>query len=129
MTDRTEKTERAERARRAERDALAKTNRINVLFDFYEGLLTEKQRTFLKYYFHDDYSLGEIAEEFSVSRQAIYEHIKRAETTLEEYEDKLRLFAKYERRRQLAEEIGSELEKAAHPEAQQRIRALLDEMV
>jgi predicted DNA-binding protein YlxM (UPF0122 family) len=79
-----------------EPDALAKTNRINLLFDFYEPLLTEKQRTFLKYYFHDDYSLGEIAAEFEISRQAVYEHIKRAEAVLEGYEGKLRLLAKHE---------------------------------
>ncbi|MCQ6557947.1 putative DNA-binding protein [Paenibacillus mendelii] len=79
-----------------ESDALAKTNRINMLFDFYESLLTEKQRTFFKYYFHDDYSLGEIAAEFEVSRQAVYEHIKRADSMLEGYEAKLRLLAKHE---------------------------------
>lgn len=81
-------------------DALAKTTRINMLFDFYEPLLTEKQQTFLKYYFHDDYSLGEIAAEFEVSRQAVYEHIKRAETVLEGYESKLKLLAKHDARQQ-----------------------------
>ncbi|MFC0328755.1 YlxM family DNA-binding protein [Paenibacillus sepulcri] len=67
-----------------------------MLFDFYGLLLTEKQRTFLKYYFHDDYSLGEIAEEFEISRQAIYEHIKRAESVLESCESKLHLLQKHE---------------------------------
>jgi len=67
-----------------------------MLFDFYGLLLTEKQRTFLQYYFHDDYSLGEIAEEFEISRQAIYEHIKRAESMLESYESKLHLLQKHE---------------------------------
>ncbi|WP_371264681.1 YlxM family DNA-binding protein [Paenibacillus sp. CF384] len=67
-----------------------------MLFDFYEKLLTEKQQTFLKYYFHDDYSLGEIAAEFDISRQAVYEHVKRAETVLESYEGKLQLLAKHE---------------------------------
>ncbi|UVI33618.1 YlxM family DNA-binding protein [Paenibacillus spongiae] len=67
-----------------------------MLFDFYEALLTEKQRTFFKYYFHDDYSLGEIAAEFEVSRQAVYEHIKRADSMLEGYEAKLGLLAKHE---------------------------------
>jgi len=80
----------------SEPGALAKTTRINLLFDFYEPLLTDKQRTFLKYYFHDDYSLGEIAAEFEVSRQAVYEHIKRAETVLESCESKLGLLAKHE---------------------------------
>ena len=66
---------------------LEKTNRINLLFAFYERLLTDKQQTFLKYYFHDDFSLGEIAAEFEISRQAVYEHIKRAEQVLENYEE------------------------------------------
>ncbi|MFB9329670.1 putative DNA-binding protein [Paenibacillus aurantiacus] len=86
-------------------DALAKTTRINMLFDFYEPLLTEKQQIFLKYYFHDDYSLGEIAAEFEVSRQAVYEHIKRAETVLEGYESKLKLLAKHDARQQWLSEL------------------------
>ncbi|MFC5649039.1 YlxM family DNA-binding protein [Paenibacillus solisilvae] len=67
-----------------------------MLFDFYELLLTDKQQTFLKYYFHDDYSLGEIAAEFDISRQAVYESVKRAEAVLESYESKLHLLAKHE---------------------------------
>lgn len=77
--------------------ALQKTNRINVLHDFYGPLLTEKQQTFIKCYFHDDYSLSEIAADFQISRQAVYEHLKRAEQVLEEYELKLRLVAKHEK--------------------------------
>ena len=40
-------------------------------------------------YYLDDYSLGEIAEEYDVSRQAVYDNIKRTEAMLEEYEEKL----------------------------------------
>jgi predicted DNA-binding protein YlxM (UPF0122 family) len=112
-----------------ERDALAKTNRINMLFDFYEPLLTEKQRTFLSYYFHDDYSLGEIAEQFSVSRQAIYEHIKRAETMLEEYEGKLQLLAKHERRQAIVSVIEDELIGASPASEAERIRRLISDLV
>ncbi|MBD7967181.1 YlxM family DNA-binding protein [Paenibacillus gallinarum] len=82
----------------SQENRLEKTNRINLLFAFYETLLTEKQQTFLKYYFHDDFSLGEIAGEFEISRQAVYEHIKRAEQVLEMYENKLGLLDKHERR-------------------------------
>ncbi|MNZ89976.1 putative DNA-binding protein [compost metagenome] len=89
-----------------EPDALSKTTRINLLFDFYEPLLTEKQRTFLKYYFHDDFSLGEISAEFGISRQAVYEHIKRAEQVLESYEGKLNLLAKHEHLQRLTEELA-----------------------
>ncbi|TJY43216.1 DNA-binding protein [Cohnella pontilimi] len=78
-------------------NALERTNRINVLFDFYGPLLTEKQQTFLKCYYHDDYSLGEIAADFDISRQAVYEHLKRAEQVLESYEEKLGLAARHEK--------------------------------
>ena len=89
----------------ADPDALEKTNRINLLFDFYEPLLTEKQRTFLKQYFHENYSLGEIAAAFNISRQAVYEHIKRAEAMLNDFEDKLKLLAKHEERQREAGRI------------------------
>lgn len=94
----------------SEPGALEKTTRINMLFDFYEPLLTDKQRTFLRYYFHDDYSLGEIAAEFAISRQAVYEHIKRAEQVLESYESKLRLNDRHESLQRLL----SELDEAVH---------------
>jgi len=93
-------------------NALQKTNRINVLFDFYGPLLTEKQQTFLKCYYHDDYSLGEIADDFAISRQAVYEHLKRSEQALEEYEKKLRLAARHtqlEAGLELLEELIGEL--------------------
>ncbi|WP_336968253.1 sigma factor-like helix-turn-helix DNA-binding protein, partial [Bacillus cereus] len=49
---------------------LEKTTRMNYLFDFYQSLLTQKQRSYMSLYYLDDLSLGEIAEEFDVSRQA-----------------------------------------------------------
>lgn len=89
-----------------EREALLdKTNRINVLFDFYRPLLTDKQQLFLQCYFHEDLSLGEIAAEFEISRQAVYEHIRRASAVLEEYENKLQLVAQQARLRALIEQI------------------------
>ncbi|NBI29569.1 putative DNA-binding protein [Chengkuizengella marina] len=85
---------------------LEKTNRINLLFDFYQNLLTEKQQTYLKFYFQDDYSLGEIAEQFQISRQAIYEHIKRAEQVLDQYESKLHLVSNYIKRNELINQLN-----------------------
>jgi predicted DNA-binding protein YlxM (UPF0122 family) len=88
---------------------LEKTNRMNLLYDFYCALLTEKQRMILEYYFHDDYSLSEIAEQLNVSRQAVFEHIKRAEATLEELETKLGLIDKFEKRRKSIGDIQEQL--------------------
>ncbi|MGQ0416063.1 hypothetical protein ACT4UL_11765, partial [Bacillus sp. HC-TM] len=45
---------------------LEKTTRMNYLFDFYQSLLTQKQRSYMSLYYLDDLSLGEIAEEFDV---------------------------------------------------------------
>ncbi len=79
--------------------------RINSLFDFYQSLLTPKQRNYMALYYLDDYSLGEIAEEFQVSRQAVYDNIKRTEQMIEEYEAKLLLFERYIKRQELLEKL------------------------
>lgn len=84
---------------------LDKTNRMNYLIDFYQELLTPKQRNYMSLYYLDDFSLGEIADEFEVSRQAVYDNIKRTEAMLEQYEERLGLFAKYEQRKILLDQL------------------------
>ena len=86
---------------------IEKNNRINSLFEFYSTLLTEKQMNYIELYYADDYSLGEIAEEFQVSRQAVYDNIRRTEKLLEGYEQKLHLFSNYIVRKQYLDEIRS----------------------
>ena len=88
-----------------EQELLSKTTRMNLLFDFYEQLLTERQRTYTKYYFHDDYSLGEIAAEFAVSRQAVYDQLRRTESLLEQYEAKLGLLDRHEQRQRIIHKL------------------------
>lgn len=78
---------------------------MNLLFDFYQGLLTEKQKNYVSLYYLEDFSLGEIADEYEVSRQAVYDNIKRTEESLENYERKLGMLAKFERREQLFSEL------------------------
>jgi predicted DNA-binding protein YlxM (UPF0122 family) len=110
-----------------EEQLLDKTNRINMLFDFYGRLLTDKQRTFLSYYFHEDFSLGEIAADFEISRQAVYEHIKRAESTLEELELKLQLLAKHEERGRIViriEQLLTETSNESHNDLKNLIQQL-----
>lgn len=85
--------------------SLVKTTRINFLFDFYQSLLTEKQRTYMKLYYLEDLSLGEIAEEHEVSRQAVYDNVRRTETMLEDYEEKLQLFSKFQKRLAIVDEL------------------------
>lgn len=86
---------------------LEKTTRINYLYDFYQSLLTPKQRSYMSLYYLDDFSLGEIADEYKISRQAVFDNIKRTEAMLEEYEEKLLLFQKFQDRSQLFKQIRS----------------------
>ncbi|HLR60747.1 MAG TPA: putative DNA-binding protein [Pseudogracilibacillus sp.] len=88
---------------------LEKTTRINFLYDYYVSLLTEKQRNYLSLYYHEDYSLGEIAEQTKVSRQAVYDNIKRTENLLEHYEDNLKLYEKNTKRNTLLKEIKQQI--------------------
>jgi hypothetical protein len=87
---------------------LEKTTRMNYLFDFYQELLTPKQRSYMMLYYLDDHSLGEIAEAYSITRQAVYDNIRRTEAMLEEYEAKLQLFEKFQKRQQLVAELEKE---------------------
>ncbi|MDU3984256.1 MAG: putative DNA-binding protein [Staphylococcus epidermidis] len=80
---------------------IEKTNRMNTLFEFYATLLTDKQMNYIELYYADDYSLAEIAEEFNISRQAVYDNIRRTGDLLEDYESKLRLYQRFEKRREL----------------------------
>ena len=84
---------------------LEKTTRMNFLFDFYQALLTDKQRSYMELYYLDDHSLGEIAESYEISRQAVYDNIRRTEAMLEEYEEKLNLFSKFQERQALLETL------------------------
>ncbi|MCG7334079.1 putative DNA-binding protein [Sporosarcina sp. ACRSM] len=84
---------------------LEKTTRINFLFDFYQSLLTDKQRLYMQLYYLDDLSLGEIAGEYDVSRQAVYDNVRRTEAMLEDYETKLQLFSKFQRRIEIVEKL------------------------
>ena len=65
-----------------------------ILFEYYKDLLTDKQvETFICYY-NEDYSLAEIAEEFNISRNAVWDTLKKVVSLLTYYEDKLKLYSK-----------------------------------
>ena len=62
-----------------------------MLYDFYGELLTPRQKEVLQYYYEENYSLSETAEELGVSRQAVHDTIHKAENALRGYEQKLGL--------------------------------------
>lgn len=64
---------------------------ITQLFDYYGSLLTDKQREYFTDYYIENLSLSEIADNYSVSRNAVFKQIKEAESKLRFYEDNLNL--------------------------------------
>jgi len=63
--------------------------RQSMLLDFYQGLLTDKQRQVLKLHISEDWSLSEIADEMKITRQGVSDTIHRGMAVLKEAEDKL----------------------------------------
>jgi predicted DNA-binding protein YlxM (UPF0122 family) len=62
---------------------------VSLLLDFYGNMLTEKQREVVEFYYNDDLSLSEIAENEGITRQGVRDAIKRAEMQLREMEERL----------------------------------------
>ena len=75
------------------------------LADIYGGLLTEKQQNILNSYLNEDMSISEIARDENISRQAAFDLLKRSEKLLEDYDEKLGLFGRYLRNREIIEKI------------------------
>ncbi len=84
---------------------MAKNLEISVLLDFYGDMLTEKQRDFIGYYYNDDLSLAEIAENEGITRQGVRDAIKRAEAQLFDMEEHLGLARRFEQMRAGLDEI------------------------
>ncbi len=106
---------------------LERTTEMNLLYDFYHPLLTEKQRLLLEMYYLEDWSLSEIAEHQGVTRQAIFESIKRAGKLLTDLEEKLRLIQKHHQRQQIAEQLLHQLEN--HLDAKTVAEPLIRKMI
>jgi predicted DNA-binding protein YlxM (UPF0122 family) len=70
-------------------EQLHKMVRIGHLLELYGPLLTDHQQRFLRLHYNEDFSFGEIAGEYAISRQAVYDTVKNGEAQLEEYERKL----------------------------------------
>jgi len=64
---------------------------LNTLYDIYKDLLTDKQKEYYEAYYFDNLSLSEIADNYDVSRNAIFNQLKLIEEKLEEFEEKLKI--------------------------------------
>ena len=96
---------------------------VSALLDVYGEFLSEKQRALTEYYYNDDLSLSEIAENEEITRQAVNDLIKRAVAQLKAFEDK----CGYCRRFLLLKELSEQL-KSGQEEKLSEILGIIDEL-
>ena len=86
------------------KDDIERVEYASMMYDFYGGLLSESQSEVMALYHEDNLSLSEIAEQLGMTRQAVHYTLKKAERSLDKFEEKLGLIATYEKNQKLASE-------------------------
>ena len=103
----------------------------SMLLDFYGELLTERQRSCYELHVNEDLSLSEIAEQCGISRQGVWDNIRRAEQALREIEEKTGLVRRFTELRQglasIERQVG-EIEKNSSGELRQTAQRILREL-
>ena len=82
----------------------------SMLLDFYGELLTDKQRECFDLHYNEDLSLSEIADQLGISRQGVWDNIRRAESSMKEIEEKTGLIRRFEGTRRALEAIRRQAE-------------------
>ena len=98
----------------------------SMLLDFYGELLTEKQRECYDLHFNEDLSLSEIAEQSGISRQGVWDNIRRAEASLRQIEEKTGLIRRFTQNREAQERLREKLE-ALRAQCEGESRVLAEE--
>ena len=107
------------------REDLEKKVDLAFLSAFYGGLLTENQRRILSLHCEEDLSLGEIAAEVGISRQAVHESLNRAAARLEELEGTLGVARRFRQMESGLAEALSALRNKNYSQAEQLLEELL----
>ena len=82
-----------------------------MLFDFFGELLTDKQREYFGLHYNEDLSLAGIAAAEGITRQGVWDIIRRAEETLRRFEARTGLVARFARERELLDRLGEKLDR------------------
>lgn len=106
----------------------------SLLYDFYGQLLSKRQREVMELYHEENLTLAEIADEFGISRQGVHDALKNAEKSLDQYEKKLGLVAKFQKSSEavskIDEIIDGVIEKLQGPEAEElkKVKDIIDNL-
>ena len=86
-----------------------KLQEMSLLLDFYQGLLTERQRELCDYYYNDDLSHTEIAAITGITRQGVRDGLKKAEDILEGAEASLGFLSAWKERQKIVKALSERL--------------------
>lgn len=103
---------------------LEKIERVVLLFDFYGPLLTEKQQKVMSLRYENDLSLTEIGQQINITRQAVYDILKRSVSQLEDYETRLELVSKFSKTQKELQSIYDLLNKTEAPDSRELAAAV-----
>ena len=101
---------------------------LSILYDFYGALLKESHRRVFEDYVWNNYSLAEIAAEQHITRQGVYDIVKRCRTKLREYEEKLQLVEKFQKTKEKLQQIEGIAKEGQDSETAREITLLAQEI-
>ena len=101
---------------------------LSMLWQIYGALLTEKQREYIDYYYNEDLSLSEIAENEEITRQGVRDIIKKGEKKLFEYEEKLLFMKKTINQEKQIQNILLNLNKIQKDSSDKKVTNILEEV-
>lgn len=100
--------------------------KVSMLIEIYGKLLTKKQLEIIEDYYNMDLSLSEIAENNSITRQAVRDIIKKGETKLFEYEEQLGIMKKMQKQEEKISTILAQLTKIQTKFTDKQIQEILE---
>lgn len=104
----------------------------SILYDFYGELLSDHKKQIFEDYVLNDLSLSEIATERGISRQGVYDIVKRCTHELKDYEAKLSLMRKFHTIKEkigIIKDIVSEATQSGDMEQISEIATLADDIL
>ena len=110
ITDRVRRRKRARIFAEGKMREQSEMYEMGMLMDFYGSLLTENTLEAMELYYSEDMSLAEIGEALGISRQGAHSFITKGKQQLYEFEEKLGMFSRYKKNREVLEEIQTDCE-------------------
>ena len=105
---------------------MEKNVEVSMLLQIYGELLTEKQYRVIDYYYNEDLSLSEIAENEEITRQGVRDIIKKGEKKLFEYEEKLMFMKRTLNQEKRIEKVLLELTKIQKEYSDKQVANVLE---